>query len=409
MRSISGGLLQAQQRSGRVPIVTARMFRPGYPDDYFDLSRYIVALTLSRPPNMAPAALRLTLKNAGNEVSNSAYCKRDFVITLQMGYLVNGVADTVTMGTYYIDDPVRNFTINPPRNTVTISARDTFKVMSETRYEAGEWLSIKDITVQAAITQVVSRVTIAGVSPTVRFDTDAASVEALNHSLLEVTAAPQDQIDDTYKMFKAVISADQLQAYWDGDGVLRVGMMNDTLTVVGTAGGTRLARPIFGRLFKQESRDHVNVVHVEGDKVSADAYDPAGVNLIGRRKYLFIDDPEIDSTTTARRRAVQELNLAGRFLDQPDIVMPWQFDWDLRDIVRISDQQVSGLAPGLYRIEDMQYTYQSGTNPQATLSIGFGVPSVDASVSTVDYAFAPTATTDDYATKNVNTINIGLT
>lgn len=387
-RDIHPTLLAAQRSLIRIPAVRVQMYRPGHPEEKLDLTPFIIDMTVTLPPNFAAGYVQLHVANAGNSITRHDLYKPDYFLDIELGYQKNGVTYLEPVGQFYVDEPQREFTVNPPKNIAVIQARDGMKLLLEKHFEIDEWIDLSAITIREAIQTVCDMVTVSsGVTMSVEFDDDDDTTFLLDHEVQALTASAQDQINTAYELLRQILLIPRLQAFFQGDGSLRVGLMNQMEPIVGTIGGvSALSRPIFGRNHRRSGREHFNVVHVEGDRVFAEAIDQALIDDIGRRKYLFIDDPEIEIIREAEIRALQELDLSNRFREQPDVVVPWLLDIERRDIMEVDDEAVSGLADGIYRVEDIQYQYATGTTPRMEMQIGFGLASSDATTEGDSFA-----------------------
>lgn len=376
--AISDTLIAAQCAAGRVPLLRAVVYPPGSPDTALDLSSYVTTAEVTLPPNFAAGYTQLTIQNPANVVSTNPLFAPDYVLDLYLGYKTTAGLEYRQVGRYYVDEPQRQFTVSPPQNTVVIQARDGVKLLMERHFTIDEWIDLSGLSVQDAIDQTLSYVTVAGVPMTVTYDTDDDTAAALADLVVVDAAGGLDTIKTAYDLLQQILSQRKLIAQFRGDGTLRIGMMNQTDAVTATIGGTtQLTRPIFGRNHRRSGREHYNWVHVEGDQVAADAVDQADIDAIGRVKYFLVDDPSIDSEEHASQRSLQELELSARFREQPDDVVPWLLDLERRDLITVDDQGVSGLSRSVYRVEDLHYTYSVGQTLDASLEIGMGLPDVD--------------------------------
>jgi hypothetical protein len=374
-------VLRAQRSFIAVPILRVVTWQPGYPDVTFDLTRYVLQMDLTLPPNFQPGYIQLTVENPNNVVSLNDLFQPDYVLDVSLGFLTRYGPQYITKGRFYIDEPQREFVVNPPQNQVIVQARDGLKLFMERNFEADEWVNLANMTVRAAIEEAAALATLAGEPVTCVFDTDAETTTILDRQVDEIVGHASDSISDVHLLMQDILRTQGLQAFFNDDGVFRVGMMRQTASVVTFGGVEALSRPIFARNHRRSGREHHNVVHVEGDRVSAVALDQTNIDRIGRRKYLYVDDPEIDTTEKAETRALAELDLAARFREQPDSVMGWQLDLERRDVITFDDEAASGLARGEYRVENIRYTYTAGQSPLADMQLGLGLPNADSTVT----------------------------
>jgi hypothetical protein len=386
MRAIDDLAAQAMQEPIQVPLVRAVVRRPGTDGPTLDLGAYVQGMTLEAPPlgsTLSPSVLTLTLANPNGRLARHPLLRPDYRLDLWLGFWTQGTTAWVPMGVYWLDGPDLSLgtSFAASRGTslesqLTVKARDGIKLLIERAFTVDEWVDLRDMSVADAIRRAVEYATVAGEAMDVVFDTDDDSQAVLSDRVLEVTATAGDQLDTVAKLLEDILKTNRLLAACDAHGRLRVGMMRALEPVVATFG--RGGRPIHDRQFKASGREPVNWVHVEGDRVSADAVDQANIDAIGRVKYKYVDDPEIDTVDVAQRRADQELELATRLLVQPDFTSTWQLDLERRDLIQIVDDILG--VDGVYRVENLTYTFDLSQG--ARTEVGVGSPTAEPSDTT---------------------------
>jgi len=361
----------------RCPILQVHLFEPGSVNNSFDLSPYIQKFDLTLPPNNKASIVQIVTANPNGIISLSPLFTADYEVNVRLGYLTPYGPRLAQIGRFWLDTPQRQLTANPPQDTITFQARDAVKIWLERAFTDAETFSLLAdgvTTLRQAIQTTASYVTVAGQTLGITFDEDNTTKAILDAPLAASRlAGPQASSKTAAALLTDLLSTSRLLAYPRWDGTMRIGLMNQQSPVAAVFGGPlAIRRPVFVRDLKKMSLNTKNWVHVYGTGVVADASDTRNIANVGRVKWAMINDPAILTQAAAETRAAQELNLQSRLSEQPDILCPWLPDIERRDLIEIDDEAAMGIPRGVWRVEDMHFTYTSGTAPDASMQLGMG-------------------------------------